>query len=113
MNRIDISGFMAKTAEKTNPLEKAMQLIGKKHDLLILDSLYKHNKRAGFNQILKSLQNLNPRMLSIRLKSLEQSKLITKNLVLGTPVKTEYALTSKAEELIEIIDKLKSWADKH
>jgi len=104
---------MPKIAEKTNSLEKAMELIGKKHDLLILDSLYKYNKRAGFNQILKSLQNLNPRMLSIRLKSLEQSKLITKSLVLGTPLKTEYALTSKAEELVEIIEKLKTWAEKY
>ncbi len=104
---------MPKVVEKTNPLEKAMKLVGKKYDLLILDSFYKNNKRAGFNQILKSIPSLNPRILSIRLKNLEQNKLITKNLVLSTPVKTEYALTPKAEELIEIIDKLKVWAEKH
>ncbi|MEI7961710.1 MAG: helix-turn-helix domain-containing protein [archaeon] len=104
---------MSKVAEKINPLEKAMKLVGKKYDLLILDSLMKNNKRAGFNQLLKSVQSLNPRILSIRLKTLESNKLVTKNLVLGTPVKTEYALTAKAEELIEIIDKLKAWADKH
>lgn len=104
---------MSKVAEKVNPLEKAMQLVGKKYDLLILDAMQKSNKRAGFNKLLKSVPSLNPRILSIRLKRLEADKLVTKNLVLGTPVKTEYALTPKAEELIEIIEKLKAWAEKH
>lgn len=108
-----ISGFMTKVTEKINSLEKAMKLVGKKYDLLILDALYTNNKRAGFNQLLKSIQSLNPRILSMRLKSLESSKLVTKNLVLSTPVKTEYALTPKAEELFEIIDKLKIWAEKY
>jgi len=103
---------MPKVAEIVNPLEKAMKLVGKKHDLLILDALYKNNKRAGFNKILKSIPSLNPRILSMRLKGMEANKLITKSLVLGTPVKTEYALTPKAEELAEIIDKLKVWAEK-
>lgn len=104
---------MAKTVESINLLEKAMRLVGKKHDFQILDAINKNNKRAGFNKILKAVPSLNPRILSLRLKGMESNKLITKNLVLGTPVKTEYALTSRAEELIEIIEKLKSWAEKH
>ena len=109
----DFGGFMSKVVEKTNPLDKAVLLVGKKYDLLILDSLYLHNKRSGFNQILKDIPKINPRILSIRLKSLEANKLISKTLVLGTPVKTEYALTPKAEELVEIIEKLKAWAVKN
>ena len=104
---------MSKVAEKINPLEKAMKLVGKKYDLLILDSLMKNNRRAGFNKLLKSVPSLNPRILSIRLKTLESNKLVTKNLILGTPVKTEYALTPKAEELVELIEKLKVWAEKN
>jgi DNA-binding HxlR family transcriptional regulator len=104
---------MSKIAEKINPLDKALKLVGKKHDLLILDSIYRNNKRSGFNQILKDIPSMNPRILSIRLKNFESNKLITKSLVLGTPVKTEYTLTPKAEELFEIIEKLKTWAEKH
>ena len=103
---------MNKMIEKLNPLEKAVGLIGKKHDLLILDCLYTRNKRAGFNQILKDVKASNPRILSLRLKEFEANKLVTKNIILGTPMKTEYALTPKAEELIEIITKLKEWASK-
>ena len=104
---------MPKVVEKSNPLDKALTLVGKKYDLIILDSLYLRNRRAGFNQILKDIPKINPRILSIRLKNLESNKLITKNLVLSTPVRTEYALTAKAEELVEIIEKLKSWALKN
>jgi len=94
-------------------LQKAVELVGKKHDLLILDAIYQNNKRVGFNQILKFIPALNPRILSMRLKDMESNKLITKNLILSAPVKTEYALTPKAEELIDIIEKLKQWAQKH
>jgi DNA-binding HxlR family transcriptional regulator len=104
---------MSKSVEKINPLEKALEMVGKKYDLLILETIFKKNRRAGFNQMLKEVPGINPRILSLRLKDLESNKLITKNLILGTPVKTEYALTSKAEELIEIIEKLKTWAEKH
>lgn len=104
---------MVKPIEKTNPLNKALDLVGKKYDLLILDSMMRRNKRSGFNQLLKEIPKANPRILSMRLKDMESNKLITKNLILGTPVKTEYALTPKAEELVEIIEKLKTWAEKH
>ena len=104
---------MAKNTTQNNPLEKALEMMGKKYNLLILETIFKHNKRAGFNQMLKEVPGINPRILSIRLKEMESDKLVTKNLILGTPVKTEYALTPKAEELIGTIEKLKTWAQKY
>ena len=103
---------MSKMVEKINPLEKAVEVVGKKHDLLILDYINSKNKRAGFNQILKGVKGVNPRILSMRLKDFEKNKLVTKNIILGTPMKTEYTLTPKAEELIGIIEKLKEWVRK-
>jgi len=101
-----------KQNDKLNPLKKAVALVGKKHDLLILDAIHRNNKRIGFNQLLKEIPELNPRILSLRLKEMESNKLITKGLVLGAPVKTEYSLTPKAEDLVVIIEKLKQWAEK-
>ena len=49
----------------------------------------------------------------MRLKDLERNGLVTKSLVFGTPMKTEYALTEKSEPLVEIISLLKQWAEKH
>ncbi|MDO8646922.1 MAG: helix-turn-helix domain-containing protein [Candidatus Diapherotrites archaeon] len=100
---------MAKTLEKANSLERALQLVGKKYNLLILDSLMQNRGKRRFNQLLSDVPTLNPRILSMRLKDLEKGGLLNKSLVLGTPVKTEYHLTDKAEKLENIIQNLKEW----
>ncbi|MDD3084011.1 MAG: helix-turn-helix domain-containing protein [Candidatus ainarchaeum sp.] len=101
---------MVKIKEDINYLEKALNLVGKKFDLLIIDFIKKNGGRARFNQIFSNISSINPRILSLRLKEFEKNGLLTKSIILGTPVKTEYALTKKAENLIEIIEKLKKWA---
>jgi len=102
---------MTKNAEKTNPLNKALSLVGKKFDLLIIDSINRNKGKARFNQLISDIPQINPRILSMRLKSMEGDKLIEKHLILGTPVKTEYSLTKKSEQLLEIIEKLKQWVE--
>lgn len=98
---------------KIDSLQKALLLVGKKFDLLIIDSIAGNKNRARFNQLMVDLPSINPRILSMRLKSMEQDKLVEKHLIIGTPVKTEYSLTPKAEELLSIINDLKKWAEKH
>jgi DNA-binding HxlR family transcriptional regulator len=96
--------------DNSKDLEKALEIIGKKFDLLILNSIKKQGGRARFNQIFSDIPSINPRILSMRLKDFEKNNLLTKSIILGTPVKTEYSLTQKSEELIPIIEKLKKWA---
>jgi len=94
---------------KVNDLEIALKQIGKKFDLLIIKSLSKNKGRLGFNQILNDNISINPRTLSTRLKDLEKNKIITKSLIIGTPVKTEYALTEKGKKLIPIVKLIEEW----
>lgn len=101
---------MLKKLDENKLLEKALSLVGKKYDLLIIDSISKLSGRARFNEISSSIPSINPRILSMRLKEFERNKLVTKNIILGEPVKIEYALTQKAKELEEVINKLKNWA---
>jgi DNA-binding HxlR family transcriptional regulator len=103
---------MPKPVEKANFLEKALLAVGKKYDLLILDSLMQNKGKRRFNQLLSDIPCINPRILSMRLKDLEKNGLISKSLVLGTPVKTEYHLVEKGENLSGIIESLKQWAVK-
>ncbi|HIH21353.1 MAG: helix-turn-helix transcriptional regulator [Candidatus Diapherotrites archaeon] len=103
---------MSKPVERANFLEKAVNAIGKKYDLLILDSFLQNKGRRRFNQLLAAVPNINPRILSMRLKDLEKNGLVSKTLVLGTPVKTEYQLNEKGESLHPLIEGLKAWAQK-
>ncbi|MCX8158446.1 MAG: helix-turn-helix transcriptional regulator [Candidatus Diapherotrites archaeon] len=104
---------MPKKIEKIYSLQEALKKIGKKYDLLIIDAINQLNGRARFNQILTAIPTINPRILSMRLKDMERNRLLTKHLILGTPIKTEYELTEKSKELIEIIDRLKQWYQKN
>ncbi len=93
-------------------LNRALKMVGKKYDLLIIESINSNKNRVHFNELIKAIPSINPRILSMRLKSLEQTKLITKSILIGTPVQTVYSLTDRAEELIEIIEMLKEWVKK-
>lgn len=100
-----------KNSNKISNLEKAVLLVGKKFDLLIIDSIMRHQNRVGFNQISNDISSINPRILSIRLKEFEKNGLVKKALIMGTPVRTEYSLTTKAKKLAPIIKQLKDWVD--
>ncbi len=101
---------MAKVSQKVNYLEIALNLVGKKYGLLIIDSISSNKNKRRFNQILKDIPSSNPRIVSMRLKEMEKNGLITKQLVLGAQVRTEYSLTDKAEQLTNAISSLKKWA---
>lgn len=98
-----------KDSKKVSDLEKALELVGKKFDLLIIDSILRHQNRAGFNQIASDIYSINQVTLSTRLKEFEKNKLVQKSLIMGTPVKTEYSITAKAKKLSVIIKELKNW----
>lgn len=103
--------LVMKNVDKVSSLEKAVEIVGKKFDLLIIDSISRNKSKARFNHLITDLPTINPRILSMRLKDLEKNKLVEKHLIMGTPVKTEYSLTPKAEQLIVIIESLKKWVE--
>ena len=104
---------MAKLAQKVNHLERALSHVGRKFELLIVSELLERKGQGvRFNQLLAGIPALTPRTLSLRLKSLEQKRMVSKNIVLGTPIKTEYRLTEKGESLRAAVEMLQLWGQK-
>jgi len=60
-------------------------------------------KQTKFNQFLGSIEGINTKTLSIRLKELEEYGLIERNVTQGRPLKVEYALTEKGNALNSIL----------
>ncbi len=83
------------------PIAKTAALIGDKWILMILQTLMDGPKR--FNQIQYAVENISPKTLTERLKSMESMGFITRKVYPETPVKIEYSLTKKAEDLGEVI----------
>ena len=100
------------TMKKECSVRKSVNFLGKKWTLLILLELYKGKLEwKRFSQIKKSLDNITPKILSIRLKELKKEKLIEKRVnVEEFPIKSEYRLTKAGKDFINIIKNIKRWS---
>ena len=90
--------------------EKAVELLGKRWTGLILRVL--GDGPTSFSRIARSVGRLSDRVLSERLKELEQRGVVQRRVDGGIPVKIEYSLTEKGRDLQKVLDALQSWADR-
>lgn len=99
------------TMKKECNVRKSVNFLGKRWTLLILLELYKGKSEwKRFSQIKKSLDNITPKILSIRLRELEREKLIEKKVSAeGFPIKSEYKLTKAGKDFIGVIKNIKKW----
>lgn len=88
---------------------RAVELIGRRWTGAILEILIQGGA-LRFSQIASAVADLSDRMLSDRLKELEAYGLVKRTVHPGPPVRVEYALTRKGEELAPALDELKRWA---
>lgn len=89
-----------------------VRYLTKKWMLLIILELYKgegHTRR--FSELRDSLGGITPKVLSERLKELEDEGILTRHLdTTAFPVKAEYTLTVSGLEIVEVIRGIKRWA---
>ncbi len=86
----------------------AIELIGKRWTGAIVCSLTEGALRFG--ELAKAVPGLSDRLLSQRLRELEEEGLVQREVEAGTPVKVTYALTAKGAELRPAIHELELWA---
>ncbi len=91
---------------------QTIDFISKKWTLLILLELFKgDNEKLRYYEIKDKITDITPKMLSSRLKELENQGLITKHIdATSFPVKCEYSLTPSGIDFIQIIKDIKKWA---
>jgi len=95
------------------PVYRTFHIIGKKWALQILQELCVNKGIRRFNEIKNSLYWITPRVLSKRLKEMENEGLIKRKIFSDKiPVKVEYVLTRKGKELDEVIKKAREWGYK-
>jgi DNA-binding HxlR family transcriptional regulator len=86
----------------------AIELIGKRWTGAILLALTEGPQR--FAALARAVPGLSDRLLSQRLRELEEEGLVGREVEPGTPVRVTYSLTEKGAELRPAISELKSWA---
>lgn len=88
----------------------AVELIGRRWSGVILRALLLGSTRFG--QIKTAIPELTDKMLSERLRELAAEGLVERTVVPETPVRIEYTLTAKGQDLESAITALSRWADR-
>jgi DNA-binding HxlR family transcriptional regulator len=86
----------------------AIELIGKRWTGAILCALTEGPLR--FAELARAVPRLSDRLLSQRLRELEEEGLVEREVEPGTPVRVTYSLTEKGAGLEPAIGELKAWA---
>ena len=91
---------------------RTMDYIAKKWTIMILLELYKGDEEwKRFSRIRDSMKDITPKILSERLKEVEEEGLIEKKVDASSfPVKSSYRLTECGIELIDTVKAVKRWA---
>ena len=97
---------------KCCPVDNTFRIVGKKFTIHILRNMILLNQ-TRFNQFLDSVEGINPKTLSVRLREMEKSGLIKRKVYPDIPIRIEYSITEKGEALKPIIMQMAAFSMKY
>ena len=97
---------------KNCPVDNTFKIIGKKFTFHIVRNMAMR-KQTRFNEFLGTIENINSKTLALRLKELEETKIIKRTVYDEVPPRVEYTLTKKGMDLQGIIDQMAAFSMKH
>jgi DNA-binding HxlR family transcriptional regulator len=89
---------------------EAVELIGRRWTGAILDVLLQADEPLRFTELGQAVPPVSDRMLSERLRELEDRGVVTRHVEPGPPVKVCYELTPMGRGLQPALQELKTWA---
>ena len=88
----------------------AIELVGKRWSGAILSAL--SDGPCRFGELNESVPRLSDRLLSQRLRELESTGLVEREVEPGTPTKVTYSLTEKGADLDPALRELREWGQR-
>jgi DNA-binding HxlR family transcriptional regulator len=89
---------------------KAVELIGRRWSGAIIQILRQRPSR--YAELRAAIPDITDRMLSERLRELEDEVIVARTVIPETPVRVEYSLTSKGRALAPALDAIGHWAER-
>jgi DNA-binding HxlR family transcriptional regulator len=93
------------------PITNGLNVFGDKWTLLIIRDLTLGKSR--YRELMSSPENIASNILSDRLKRLEAAGLVSRRAYQQKPVRYEYFLTEKGNDLKPILEAISRWVKKH
>jgi DNA-binding HxlR family transcriptional regulator len=89
---------------------KAVELIGRRWSGAIIQILRQRPSR--YAELRTAIPDITDRMLSERLRELEDEAIVARTVIPETPVRVEYSLTAKGRALAPTLDAIGHWAER-
>jgi DNA-binding HxlR family transcriptional regulator len=96
--------------EECRRFQTAAELAGRKWTASILMAAYRGARR--FSEYRELVAGVSDRMLSLRLRELENENLLDRTVIPTTPVQVRYSLTQRGQELIQGLQPLVAWGNR-
>ena len=96
-----LAAIYADPNHRSCPIEQTFRIVGKKWTVLVLRELFFGANR--FSRIKDGVGSINPKVLSNRLKDLEDAGMIKRSVTAGRPVQIEYTLTEKGTNILPLL----------
>ena len=102
---------MPRKYSQEGPVARALELVGERWTLLLLQEMLKGVKR--FSDLSERVKGISPNILSARLKTLEENSIIARKFYSLHPPRAEYHLTKKGHDLGLVAGALAVWGAKY
>jgi DNA-binding HxlR family transcriptional regulator len=89
------------------PVSACAEILGGKWTILLIRDLA--DGRSRFCELERSLEGISPRTLSLRLRALEEQRIVERKTFPEVPPRVEYSLTEKGEALVPIIEGMRQY----
>ena len=100
--------MLAKDELPECPVATTVQLIGNKWKLLILRNLM-YDSKQRFKDFIKTIPAISKKVLTDNLRSLEEDKLVEREVFAEVPPRVEYSLSPLGQSLKPILDAMYVW----
>ena len=90
--------------------QRAAELIGKRWNPQIVRALQSGETR--FTDLRNGIPSISDAVLSDRLKELETLGIVTRTVTPDTPVRIDYGLTARGQDLTKVMVELAEWAER-
>ncbi|MDP1694301.1 MAG: helix-turn-helix domain-containing protein [Candidatus Woesearchaeota archaeon] len=91
---------------------EAAELLGKKWTFPLLQQIELHGGK-GFNELMRQMRTISPKILTERLKALEEQRIIKKETTEKDQARTSYFITEKGKELQKLLTQFRAWSTKY
>ncbi len=89
------------------PIQASGRILGKKWYLVIIHRLLE--KKMGFNELKEAVGSVSAKILAQALQDLQEKGIVERRLASESPVRVEYSLSPKGEDLRPMMVELESW----